>query len=63
MFSSGYVANDTALATLGAALPGCVFFSDALNHASLIEGIRHSRAPKHVFRHNGQRVPQADQSL
>jgi 5-aminolevulinate synthase len=52
VFSSGYVANDTALATLGAHLPNVMFFSDALNHASLIEGIRHSKAGKKVFRHN-----------
>lgn len=52
VFSSGFVANQTALATLGALLPNCVFFSDSLNHASLIEGMRHSRAEKHVFRHN-----------
>lgn len=52
LFTSGYVANQTTLSTLGATLPGCVIFSDALNHNSMIEGIRHSRAPKHVFRHN-----------
>jgi 5-aminolevulinate synthase len=52
LFTSGYVANQTALSTLGATLPGCVVFSDALNHNSMIEGIRHGRAPKHIFRHN-----------
>jgi 5-aminolevulinate synthase len=52
VFSSGYVANDTALATLGAALPQCVIFSDANNHASMIEGIRRSRAERRVFAHN-----------
>ncbi len=52
VFSSGYVANDTTLATLGRALPGCVFYSDANNHASMIEGIRRSGARCEVFTHN-----------
>ena len=52
VFTSGYVANDAALATLEAHLPGCVVFSDALNHASMIQGIRHGRAEKHIFQHN-----------
>ncbi|HJQ58763.1 MAG TPA: 5-aminolevulinate synthase [Vineibacter sp.] len=52
VFTSGYVANDTTLATLAARLPGCVVFSDALNHASMIAGIRNSRAACRVFRHN-----------
>lgn len=52
LFSSGYVANMAALATLAARLPECVVFSDARNHASMIEGIRHSRADKVIFRHN-----------
>lgn len=52
LFSSGYVANMTALMTLGAKVPGMVLFSDALNHNSMIEGIRHSRAPRHVWKHN-----------
>ncbi len=52
VFSSGYVANDTTLATLGRLLPGCVFFSDAGNHASMIEGMRRSGARCQVFAHN-----------
>ena len=52
IFTSGYVANDAALSTLARELPGVVVFSDAFNHASMIAGIRHSRAEKHVFRHN-----------
>ncbi|MDE2133590.1 MAG: 5-aminolevulinate synthase [Alphaproteobacteria bacterium] len=52
VFSSGYVSNDTTLATLAKLLPGAVLLSDELNHASMIEGIRHSGAVKHIFRHN-----------
>lgn len=52
IFSSCYVANDTTLFTLGKHLPGMHFFSDAGNHASMIQGIRTSMAQKHVFRHN-----------
>ncbi|MCB0353754.1 MAG: 5-aminolevulinate synthase [Bdellovibrionales bacterium] len=51
-FSSGYVANVTALSTLAKALPGCVVFSDSENHASMIQGIRGSRCRKYVFEHN-----------
>lgn len=52
VFSSCYVANDSTLATLGSKLPGCVYFSDASNHASMIEGIKHSKAKKEVWKHN-----------
>jgi len=52
LFTSGYVSNLATLSTLAARLPGCVVFSDAANHASMIEGIRHSRAEKRIFRHN-----------
>ena len=52
VFTSGYVANETTLQTLGALLPGCELYSDALNHASMIAGIRHSGAVRRIFRHN-----------
>ena len=52
LFTSGYVSNWAALGTLAARLPDCVVFSDAANHASMIEGIRDSRAEKHIFAHN-----------
>ena len=52
LFTSGYVSNWAGIGTLAARIPGCVVFSDALNHASMIEGIRYSRAPYKIFRHN-----------
>ncbi|MDH6130009.1 5-aminolevulinate synthase [Kitasatospora sp. GP82] len=51
IFSSGYTANDGALSVL-ATIGDCVVFSDELNHASIIDGLRHSGAEKHIFRHN-----------
>lgn len=52
VFSSGYVANEGALGTLGKLFPGCIIFSDALNHASMIHGMKDSKALIKVFRHN-----------
>lgn len=52
VFSSGYVANDTSIATLGRLIPNLHIYSDSLNHASLIEGVRHANTPRFVFRHN-----------
>ena len=52
LFTSGYVSNLASLSTLASRLPSCVVLSDAKNHASMIEGIRHSRAETHIFAHN-----------
>lgn len=51
VFTSGYVANDTTLASLAKIMPNLVFFSDELNHASIIAGISNSKAEKHIYRH------------
>lgn len=55
LFSSGYVANEASISALGRYLPNCVIFSDAHNHASIIQGIRNSGAKKEIFRHNDLR--------
>lgn len=55
LFSSGYVANEATLATLGKLMPNCVMFSDEKNHASIIQGVRSSGVKRIIFRHNNMR--------
>ena len=52
LFTSGYVSNWASLTTLASKMPSCIVYSDSMNHASMIEGIRHSKAERHIFRHN-----------
>ncbi len=52
LFNSGYLANQATLSTLGKNLPDCVFFSDEKNHASMIQGMKNSKAKKIIFKHN-----------
>jgi 7-keto-8-aminopelargonate synthetase-like enzyme len=52
LFTSGYVANEAAISTLAGQISDCIVFSDAANHASMIQGIRHSGAQYEIFRHN-----------
>jgi 5-aminolevulinate synthase len=52
VFTSGYVSNQTGIATVAKLIPGCLILSDALNHNSMIEGVRQSHCEKQIFRHN-----------
>ncbi|MDQ3074792.1 MAG: 5-aminolevulinate synthase [Pseudomonadota bacterium] len=52
LFTSGYISNEATLSTIAKVLPGCIIFSDEMNHASMIAGIKGGRGEKHVFRHN-----------
>jgi 5-aminolevulinate synthase len=52
LFNSGYMSNWATLSTLASRMPGCIIVSDEMNHASMIEGMRHSRAERRVFAHN-----------
>src|SRR5215468_9322291 len=52
VFTSGYVSNETGISTLAQLMPNCLILSDALNHNSMIEGIRQARCEKQIFRHN-----------
>src|SRR5580765_2676290 len=55
LFTSGYVSNMATISTLASRIPGCMILSDELNHASMIEGIRHSRSETRIFAHNDPR--------
>lgn len=55
VFTSGYVSNQTGISTIAKLVPDCVILSDALNHNSMIEGIRQSGCEKRIFRHNDHR--------
>ncbi len=52
LFTSGFVSNDATISTVAKMLSGCIIFSDSMNHASMIDGVRHSGADKRIFRHN-----------
>jgi len=52
LFTSGYISNEATLSTLAKVLPGVIIFSDELNHASMIDGIRHGKSEKRIWRHN-----------
>src|ERR1700741_1824778 len=52
VFTSGYVSNQTGIATIAKLIPDCLILSDALNHNSMIEGVRPSNCEKRIFRHN-----------
>ncbi|MDR3476313.1 MAG: 5-aminolevulinate synthase [Devosia sp.] len=55
VFTSGFVSNEAAISTIARLMPDCVIFSDQLNHASMIQGVRQSGMQKHIFRHNDLR--------
>src|SRR6187455_2604654 len=52
LFTSGYVSNQTGISTIAGLLPGCLILSDAMNHNSMIEGVRQSGAERQIWRHN-----------